>query len=397
MKVLVLGIGNMGEPLVRDLVDSNEVSEIVAGDIDIKRVTTFLESLNSDKVSAIKIDATKPDKLVEIMKDGYDVVADTLNYRIIGDCRIPVLKACIEAGVSHVDVVTFEGVFDLDKSAKDANVTIIPGCGLDPGIDRILIGRGARMMDKVEKIHMYCGGFPQKNTSVYNHPLRYGITFTWTSVIKAVHGKAKIIMDGKPVMIDKLENPEIITFPEPVGECEAWWLDSMEDVAKGLNLPDVKESWGKTVRWKGYCDLFKKLIDMQITSFEPLNVKGVEITPRDFLIALGNKTMHYKEGEGDVVVERVEVIGKKNDEDINYTATLVDLYDMETKTSAMGRTTAYTCSIISQMIARGDITEKGVIHPAKIGYDEKMSKRFFSELIKKKINITETITTPLTS
>ena len=395
MKILALGIGNMGKTLVRDLIASKEVTEIVAGDIDIKRLNTYIKSLNSDKVSAVKVDATNQEKLIEIMKDDYDVIADTLNYRILGEYRIPVLKACIKAGVNHVDVVGLKGVFDLNDSAKAAGVTLIPGCGLDPGIDRALIGRGVSMMDKVEKIHMYCGGFPQKNTSAYNHPLKYGITFTWVSVIKAVHGKATVLIDGEWVEVDKLENPEIIEFPEPVGECEAWWLDSMDDVIQELNLHDVKESWGKTVRWKGYCDLWKKLIDMQLTSYEPLNVKGVEITPRDFLIALGNKTMQYKEGEGDVVVEKVEIIGKKNDENMKYTATLVDLQDMETNTSAMGRTTAYTCSIVSQMIARGDITEKGVIHPAKIGYNEKTSKKFFSELSKRNINITESITRPL--
>jgi hypothetical protein len=41
------------------------------------------------------------------------------------------------------------------------------------------------------------------------------------------------------------------------------------------------------------------------------------------------------------------------------------------------------------MIARGEFEEKGVVHPVKIGWDEGLSKRFFTELAKRRINITE--------
>jgi hypothetical protein len=36
----------------------------------------------------------------------------------------------------------------------------------------------------------------------------------------------------------------------------------------------------------------------------------------------------------------------------------------------------------------------GVIHPVKIGYDEKLSAIFFKEMAKRRINITESFTSP---
>ncbi len=71
----------------------------------------------------------------------------------------------------------------------------------------------------------------------------------------------------------------------------------------------------------------------------------------------------------------------------------MDFYDEENDITAMARTTAYPCSIIAQMIARGDIKETGVIHAGKIGWNLQLAETFFSELAKRGIHINETVTT----
>ncbi len=44
MKILVLGVGKQESVLIRDLVESHEVSEVVAGDINIKKLSSTLIS-----------------------------------------------------------------------------------------------------------------------------------------------------------------------------------------------------------------------------------------------------------------------------------------------------------------------------------------------------------------
>jgi saccharopine dehydrogenase-like NADP-dependent oxidoreductase len=75
---------------------------------------------------------------------------------------------------------------------------------------------------------------------------------------------------------------------------------------------------------------------------------------------------------------------------------LIDFYDKERDVTAMGRTTAYPCSILSQMIGHGDIRERGVIHASKIGWNTELSSRFFLELTKRNIRISETSVQSLT-
>jgi len=383
-----LGVGKQGSVLVKDLIESHEVSEVVAGDINIQRLKQCIDKLASEKVRAEKIDVTDHAKLVRLMKGGFDAVANALPWTH----SLDVAKAAIKASVNCVDLGPSPDVFQLDKDAKAADVTVIPSCGLDPGIDSILEGYGARKLDKVEKIHMWCGGIPQKNTPAYNNPLRYKISWWWEGVISTYLGTTEILRDGKIVEVEKLGGPETIRFPEPIGESEAFYTGAPLLLIKHLGLKDVKEAWSKTVRWPGHCEIWRKLIDLGFTRTDlHLKVRGCEITPLEFLIELGEKTLQYEEGEGDLVVQRVHVIGEKNGEKTTYSYEFMDFYDKEKGITAMARTTAYPCSIVTQMIARGEIKEKGVIHAGKIGWHPQLAKSFFSELKKRNIHIHETV------
>jgi len=392
MRVLVLGVGKQGSVLVRDLIESDEVSEVVAGDRDIERLKQHVDKLESEKVRAQQIDVTDHAKLVDLMRRGFDVVANALLWKY----SVDVAKAAIEVGVNYVDLGPSPNVFQLDEAAKAAEVTVIPSCGLDPGIDIILEGYGAKKLDKVERIYMWCGGIPQKNTPAYNSPLRYKISWWWEGAISTYCGTAKIIRDGKIIEVEKLSgpgNPEVVTFPEPVGECEAFYIGAPLLLIEHLGLKDVEEAWSKTVRWPGHCDIWRKLIDLGLTRTDlRLEIKGCEVTPREFLVELGEKTLQYEQGEGDLVVQRVHVIGQKNGERTLYAYEFMDFYDEENDTTAMARTTAYPCSIVAQMIARGDIKERGVVHAGKIGWNIQLAEAFFSELAKRGIHIKETVT-----
>ncbi len=388
MKILVLGLGKQGSVLVRDLIESRGVSEVIGGDVDIQKVKRFIDRVESEKVRGEKIDVTDHPKLVKVMKGGFDVVANALPWTY----SLEAAKASIEAGVNYVDLGPSPKVFQLDEDAKAAGVTVIPACGLDPGIDSVLEGYGARKLDKVEKIHMWCGGIPQKNTPAYKNPFRYKISWWWRGVISTYLGTTKILRDGKIVELDKLADPETVRFPEPVGECESFYTGAPLSLMKHLNLKDLKETWSKTVRWPGHCEIWRKIIALGLTRTDlRLKIGECSVTPLEFLIELGEKTLQYEEGEGDLVVQRVNVIGEKKGEKTTYSCEFMDFYDEKKGITSMARTTAYPCSIAAQMIARKEIREKGVVHAGKIGWNPKLAKLFLSELRKRNIHIHETM------
>jgi lysine 6-dehydrogenase len=393
MRVLVLGIGKMGYGILKDLVAQPHVLEIIAADLNVEAARRVVEKVGSDKIVDLRrVDVTDRESTVRLMREGFDVVASALP-RPVCDAAA---SAAIEVGVGYVDVAaSFQTIFDLDEAAKRAGVTVVPHIGLDIGIDRVLCGVGARKLDKPERFHVWCGGFPQKGTPGYNNPLRYKISWYWPYAVRTNLGVARVLKDGEIVEIPKLSDPEEIWFPEPVGRAEAFTTGSLIDVIEHLGLEGVKDAWSKTVRWPGHCEIWRKLRELHLLDEEAVDVKGVQVSPLDLFIALGEKTLQYEPGEGDVICQRVEVSGVKDGKSAAYIYEFIDLYDPVEDISAMARTTGFPCSIVAQMIARGEFKETGVIHPVKIGYDERLADRFLSELAKRRIKITDYLNSPL--
>jgi len=246
----------------------------------------------------------------------------------------------------------------------------------------------------VEKLYVACGGFPQKGTPGYYNPINYKISWSWLFAIYGSIGTCKILKNGKTVEVKVLSDPSPIEFPEPLGKLEAFTNSGLTDVIEHLGLKGVKDAYGQTIRWPGHCELWTKLKDLHIMDEEPLKVKGVDVKPFDFWVALGDKYLQYEPDEGDVICQRVIVSGKKDGAPARYTYEFTEVQDFKNDLSAMAKTTAFPCSIVAQMIAKGQMNMPGVIHPAKIGYDEKLSDIFFAEMARRNIRITESFESP---
>jgi len=402
MKVLVIGIGRMGWAVLRDLMESDEVTEIVAADIHFEMLRQQVEKLReiderAEKITSMRVDATDRDQLRNVLKRGFDVVSDCLLWTYTP----LVTKTCVETGTSYVDLssdFSLPQLHELDKTARKTGATVILDCGQDPGIDHVVEGYAARKLDKVKKIHMYIAdGIPQKGTPAYYTPLQYTAIWTATGIISELSGKTKILVGGKEVEVDKLAQPETLIFPEPIGEVEAWYSKYPKMLIESLGLKDVEEAWDKTVRWPGWCKIWRDLIALNLTSTEPITINGVNVTPLKFFTQLFETYLkpNFEAGDRDLVVEKIEVMGEKDGVDMKYSYLMIVFYDENKGLSAFQKTTCYPISIVSQMIGRGDIKEKGVIHCGKIGWNRELANKFFSELGKRNLVFNESVTTPL--
>jgi len=392
MKVLVLGVGKMGYGLLKDLDAQPHVDEIVAADMNTEQAKAYAERVGGDKTTVVKLDATDKHEAVKLMKRGFDVVASALP-RPFCDAAV---EAAIMAGIGYADVAAgFGTIFSQHEKAEKAGVTVVPHIGLDVGIDRVLCGVGARKLDHTDGVTVWCGGFPQRDTPGYRNPLQYKIAWYWPYAVDSNLRTSTVLIDGETTTIKNLSDPEEITFPPPIGKTEAYTTGGLMDVVQHLGLQGVKTAVGKTVRWPGHCETWTKLKQLHLLDEEPINVKGVEVTPYDVFIALGHRHLQYGPREGDAICQRVEVTGTLDGEPTALIYEFIDLHDFENDISAMARTTAYPCSIVAQMIARGEFNRPGVIHPAWLGYDEKLSDKFLKELAARNINITEYMKRPL--
>ncbi|MEM3704217.1 MAG: saccharopine dehydrogenase family protein [Candidatus Bathyarchaeia archaeon] len=376
MKALILGCGRIGSVAAQDFAE-NISAEVVVADKSQERAKNVVEKIGRKNVSWIQLDATNQDQLITTIKRFSIVIGflpATLGYSLA--------EACISAGKNLVDVsYMLENPLTLNDKAVKAGITVIPDCGLAPGISNILVGHAAEALDKVRTVHIMVGGFPQKPIK----PLGYAITWSPESLIDEYTRKARIIKGGKVVKVEALSGIEKIDFPG-VGKIEAFYTDGLRNLIDTLG--SVEEMWEKTLRYPGHAEKVKLLKDLGFFDEKEVDVEGVKVSPRKLTVKLFEHRL-LKPKVKDVVALNVEVSGIKNGKRMLYSYRLLDHYDEKTGFTAMARTTAYPASIIAQLILKNAVKEKGVVPPEKIGMNKAFFKLFLEELERRGVKITE--------
>jgi lysine 6-dehydrogenase len=268
----------------------------------------------------------------------------------------------------------------LDAEAKKKNITVIPDCGLAPGMVNILAAEGIRRLDEAEQVKVYVGGLPQQPEP----PLNYQIVYSLEGALDYYTTPSWVLRGGKPVQVDALSELEAVDFPQPVGTLEAFHtgggISTLPFAYEGK--VDVMEY--KTLRYPGHVAIMRPIRELGLLDMKPVEVKGKTVVPRDVFIAAVHPKLHKPQGR-DLVALQVIVTGRKGGKPAQVSFRLIDRYDAEKGISAMMRTTGYSLSITGQMQADGRVSLKGVHTP-----DEAIPfKEYVEELGRRGIRIEE--------
>jgi lysine 6-dehydrogenase len=379
MKILVLGSGRMGLGAAFDLAhNSSEVEAVTVADLDLERARSVVATVKSDKLSPAQIDVTNQGEVVELMR-GHDAVISCVVYHH----NVRLARAAIEARANFCDLGGNNGVvaeeLALDEAAREAGINIIPDCGLAPGMVSILAAHGAARFEQLETIRIRVGGLPLNPRP----PLNYQIVFSVEGLINEYVERARVIREGRIIEIDSLTEIEQLSFPAPFQVMEAFQTSGGTSTLPESFAGRVRELDYKTVRYPGHCAQFKLLVELGLASNEEIELKGARITPRRVLEEM--LLRHLPADEPDVALVRVEFSGTSAGVRRQLRYEIIERFDEMTGLSAMMRTTAFPASIIAQMMARGEIKEKGSI-PQERSVPPNL---FTAELAKRNIEIRE--------
>ena len=115
-------------------------------------------------------------------------------------------------------------------------------------------------------------------------------------------------------------------------------------------------------------------------SREPLKVGKQNVIPLEVTSRLLFDAWR-PEGEGrDVAVTRVILHGSLQGRHITTTVDLYDEYDELTQTSAMARTTGYTCAAVARLVLDGTYRQPGIRPMEFLGADKEVYRRILSDL-----------------
>ena len=380
MKMLVLGAGLQGCATAFDLLQVPAVTQVTIADLHPEQLASFLDPYKgTDRLKVVKLDVTDLPAVTALMR-GHVSVMSAIPYYFNG----PMAACAVEAGCHFSDLGgNTEIVFEQKKlhaAALAKGLSVIPDCGLAPGMVNILAAEGIRRLDKAEKVKIYVGGLPRHPEP----PLNYQIVYSLEGALDYYTTTSWILRGGKRTPVDALSELEPVVFPEPVGTLEAFHtaggVSTMPFTYEGK--VDVLEY--KTLRYPGHVAIMKPIRELGLLGNDPIDVKGVQVRPRDVFIAAATPVLKKPKAE-DLVALRVEASGLKGGKPAKVVWQMVDHKDTARNISAMMRTTGYSLAITGLMQADGRVTEKGVHTP-----DEAMPYRpYVDELARRGVMIRE--------
>ncbi|MGM0896796.1 MAG: saccharopine dehydrogenase C-terminal domain-containing protein [Bacillota bacterium] len=381
MKFAVLGAGLMGKQAARDLLGNEQVEKVILADRTTEKVAAFREQLDDSRLEIVKMDAGNDEELKAVMQQ-VDVVINALFYTF----NEKVAKIAIECGVHSVDLGGHIGgatdkVLGMHEQAFEKGVTIIPDLGVAPGMINILTGYGASQLDQVESIRIYVGGIPLHPEP----PLEYKHVFSLEGVFDHYTDPSHVIRGGELREVDSLSEIEPITF-EGFNELEAFHTSGGTSTLT-RTFRDVDSLEYKTIRYRGHADKFRLLVDLGLTGRHgKVTAGGHEVSLREVLLKVLEPITELGEDK-DAVLLRVIVSGMKNGEECSFQYEMVTVRDIETGVTAMAQATAYSISVVAQMIADGRIRKRGVYPPEQAV----SGAEYISEMKSRGVNIKETV------
>jgi lysine 6-dehydrogenase len=379
MKMMVLGAGLQGCACAYDLLQNPAVSQVTLADLHPGQLPQFLAGDWGGRLRPLRLDVTDV-AAVKAALQGHASVMSAIPYYY----NAPMARAAVDAGChfsdlgGNTEIVLEQKKLDGEAAAK--GLSVIPDCGLAPGMVNILAAEGIRRLDRAERVKVYVGGLPQSPEP----PLNYQIVYSLEGALDYYTTPSWILRGGRPVQVDALSELEPVEFPAPVGTLEAFHtgggISTLPFAYEGK--VDVMEY--KTLRYPGHVAIMRPIRELGLLDSKPVEVKGQTVVPRDLFIATVSPRLHKPQAR-DLVALQVLVSGLRNGSQHEVGFRLIDYFDVEHGISAMMRTTGYSLSITGQMQADGRVLRKGVRTP-----DEAMPYRaYVEELGKRGIRIEE--------
>lgn len=385
MHIIVLGgAGAMGRVTVRALTEYEGVDRVTIADYHEGRARALADSLDGKKVEPVQVDVNDEARLRSLLR-GAQVALSAVDYVY----NLPILKACIAEKVHYADL---GGLFHmtrrlmaLHEEAEAAGITAILGMGGTPGITNLLARAAADRLDRVDsmKVELGCSdSTPSTAPLVAPYSVR--------TILDEFTKEPQVFQDGAWYAQKPLSGQEEMIFPLPVGRATAIFSLHSECATFPLSFSDkgIRYVSFKIAFPSDFMTKLKFLVDLGFGSAEPLDVRGVKVSPREVLASLLEIAPAADVEPRDCDVLRVVTNGEAGGQRVEITNQVIVLPYRRWNIGAGALDTGVPLAIAGHMLASGEITRRGALGPelcVPVG-------PFFRELAKYDMHVTETRT-----
>ncbi len=384
----IIGSGRQGAAAAYDLGKFGEAEYLLMADHDEEQARKAVERVNdllgTNAAEAVALDAGNIDSVRAALADrNIDVVLSGAPYFY----NLGLSRAAIKAGAGLTDLggnsKVVQDQLALHGEARDAGVSIVPDCGLGPGMTTTLALYAMEQLDEPREVFIWDCGLPQDPEPPWN----YRLTFSIEGLTNEYYGDCLFIRDGKTTAVPALEELEHLEFPEPIGTLEAFTTSGGVTTAADSLAGKLQTLQNKTMRYPGHFEALKVIQRLGLLEPEPVNVDGHQVSPRSVLNTLWEPQIRADDDTRDLAIIRVLAKGNKLGEAAEAQVDLFLYYDEKTGFTAMEQGTGWHASILTHAIAKGEVPP-GVIplekamdgttfvrEAAKRGFDVQMTVR----------------------
>jgi lysine 6-dehydrogenase len=357
IQYIVLGAGRQGTASAYDLAKFGGADRVTMADIDRSVAQAAADRVNQligkPIADAIALDV-KDDQAVRQAIKGYNVVLSAVSYFF----NLSLTKIAIDCGVSFCDLGGNTDIVrqqhELDADAKRAGVTVVPDCGMGPGMGNTLAVYAMELLDKTDHIYLFDGGLPLEPIPPWN----YVESFSLEGLTNEYHNGMTVLRNGELTYLPPFTEMEIVDIP-PLGKLEAFVLAGGVSTTPWTFKGKLKTLQLKVLRYPGTFAQLKAYSDLGLYDNKPINVDGASVIPRRVFHELYGPHVHADVVK-DICIVRAHAIGKKGGKKAEALVDLVDRYDPHTGFSSMERTTGWHLSIMAAMIAHKQIAAGAV-------------------------------------
>jgi saccharopine dehydrogenase (NAD+, L-lysine-forming) len=282
-RVLIIGAGGVGRVVAHKCAQARDIfSDICLASRTLSKVRAIARDLPR-KVKTAQVDADKPAEVVRLIKSFKPslVVNVALPYQ-----DLPLMDACLKAGVDYLDTANYEPPDEAKFSYKwqwpyhakfkKAGIMGLLGSGFDPGVTNVFCAYAQKHhFDEIHTVDIL-------DANGGDHGLPFATNFNPEINIREITAKGRYWENGKWVETEPMAVHRPFDFDQ-IGTKEIYLLyhEELESLCKHLKGLKRIRFW--MTFSPNYLNHLRVLINVGMTSIEPLRVGRERISPLQFL------------------------------------------------------------------------------------------------------------------
>ena len=380
-KVLIIGAGGVGNVVAHKCAMAKEVfSEVMLASRNENKCKAIAADVKAATGRTLHTAAVNADNVPETVALIKSFGADLLINVALPYQDLPLMDACLHAGIHSVDTANYEpphlAKFEYSwqwayrERFQKAGLTALLGSGFDPGVTNVFCAYAQKhLFDTIETIDIM-------DANAGDHGYKFATNFNPEINIREITQRGRYWEKGEWKETDPLSVKWVYDYPG-IGPKDSYLLYHEELESLALNIKGLKRIRFFMTFSENYLTHLRVLENVGLTRIDPIDFQGHQIVPIQFLKALLPDPASLGPRTKGKTCIGCEITGMKDGKPRK-----VFIYNVcdhqacyaEVKSQAISYTTGVPAAIGGAMIATGQWSRPGVWNMEEMNPDPFMAE-----------------------